>query len=93
MATAAQSVCRETVLLADSQLAVEREGYLEMDEDMRNCLSCAYSRIVTLDAHQEERLAKIKGDVKVYVPICHEISLLANLFKGMDVSTRILTHQ
>ncbi|EME84421.1 uncharacterized protein MYCFIDRAFT_214731 [Pseudocercospora fijiensis CIRAD86] len=56
IAGAAHSNCRDIVIMADRELSSQRPDLESMDEDMRNCLSCAYSRTIKLTTEFEERI-------------------------------------
>ncbi|KAM3416866.1 hypothetical protein BST61_g8455 [Cercospora zeina] len=67
IATAAHGVCRDIVMLADRELVMNRPEVDLLDEDMRNCLACAYSRTVSLPKEHELRLEKVKRDVNAWM--------------------------
>ncbi|PIA94923.1 hypothetical protein CB0940_08096 [Cercospora beticola] len=67
IATAAHGVCRDIVMLADRELVMNRPEVDILDEDMRNCLACAYSRTISLPKEHQLRLDKIKSDVNAWM--------------------------
>ncbi|KAI5362097.1 hypothetical protein Slin15195_G057490 [Septoria linicola] len=68
IATAAHGICRNIVIMADKMITCDRPELEAMDADMRNCLACAYSRMIPIDEEQEARLEKIKTDMNAWMP-------------------------
>ncbi|KAF2170857.1 hypothetical protein M409DRAFT_63897 [Zasmidium cellare ATCC 36951] len=75
IATSAHELCHDIVSLTSKYLTLEREDFWAMDEDMRNCLSSAYSRSINIGTAYETRLQKLKDQLRQWKAACEWLSM------------------
>ncbi|KAK4501511.1 hypothetical protein PRZ48_007320 [Zasmidium cellare] len=75
IATSAHELCHDIVSLTAKYLTLEREDFWAMDEDMRNCLSSAYSRSINIGAAYETRLQQLKDRLRQWKSACEWLSM------------------
>lgn len=75
IATSAHELCHDIVSLTSKYLTLEREDFWTMDEDMRNCLSSAYSRSINIGTAYETRLQRLKDRLRQWKSACEWLSM------------------
>lgn len=75
IATSAHELSHDIVTLASKYLTLEREDFWMMDEDMRNCLSSAYSRTINIGTEYEARLQRLKERLRQWKSACKWLSM------------------